>query len=72
MYTPYRNCNEQDRKAFWDIVELVRSSTPDQVWDMYCCASCFVRQDIESAVRLMIGQGNLSFSKQFPQLSNRV
>lgn len=68
MYATYRNCSTLDQKAFLDIVELVSSSTPDQVWDMYRCASCFVQHDIECAVRLMIGQGNLSFSKQFPQL----
>lgn len=72
MYATYRNCSKLDQKAFLDIVELVSSSTADQVWDMYCCASCFVQHDIECAVRLMIGQGNTSFSRQFPQLCNHA
>ncbi|WP_109514235.1 hypothetical protein [Pseudomonas ovata] len=68
MYEHSKNCTVRDQKAFLDIVELVASSTPEQVWAMYCFASGLVQYDIESAVLLMIGQGNTSFSRQFPQL----
>lgn len=68
MYEPHKNRVVRDRQAFLDIVDLVGSSSAEQIWAMYCYASGLVQHDIESAVRLMIGQGNTSFSKQFPQL----
>lgn len=68
MYERPKNGTVQDQKAFLDIIELVGRSSAEQVLAMHCYASGFVQHDIESAVRLMIGQGNTSFCKLLPQL----
>lgn len=68
MYELNRAVDPVEQKAYQDIVEVLNSSSVEEVWAMYCCASGLVRYEIQKAIREQITQGNISLSKKFPEL----
>jgi len=70
-----KRCNNrsaEDKKAFDEMVDLVRDMPVETVRDMYSCASGLVRYELKDAIKYLIDQGNPELFAKFPELRTLV